>query len=148
MQTSVMILAALVVSLAPPASSDDTRSGDERKLLCAWEMIREVEDGKEVEIDTHKRAKLTFARGGRWKVEVDGKVIGEGTAVLDTGKMPKTIDYTFTAGEQKGAKFLAIYKLDPDRFEHCGVLKGDRPAEFSSKPGSGRSWTVFRRVKQ
>jgi uncharacterized protein (TIGR03067 family) len=111
-------------------------------------LVREVEDGKDVTTDELKKTKLTFDRDGKWKVEVDGKLIGQGTAVLDPGKKPKTIDYMFTGGDAEGMKFIAIYELDGDTYRHCGVLKGDRPTEFASKPGAGQTLTEFRREKK
>ena len=108
-------------------------------------MSQKIDDGKHNAAAEATKNKLTFDDAGNWKVEIDGKVVGEGTATIDPSKKPKTIDYTFTKGEGAGAKFFAIYELNGDSFRHCGVLKGTRPSEFSSRAGSGQILTTFRR---
>jgi len=116
-----------------------------KKLQGTWQLVDEIDDGKDLLAEEARRIKLTFDMAGRWKVESDGKVVGEGTATINPVGKPKTIDYAFAQG---GGKFVAIYELDGDSFKHCGVLKGARPSEFSSKPGSGQILTVFRRVNK
>lgn len=118
-----------------------------RQLEGRWQLVSETDDGKEMPAAEAKKIQLTFEPGGKWQVRLDGKVVGGGTLTLDPRPRPKTLDYLFTEGEQKGARFTAIYELDGATFRHCGVLKGDRPADFSAKAGTGRSLTVFRRIR-
>lgn len=142
--TKWLLMALLSVGLiAAGRPIQDDVSAEVKKLRGTWWLVEEIDDGKQMPAEEAKKNKLTFDIAGRWKVEIDGKVVGEGTARLDPTKEPKTIDYTFTSG----AKFLAIYELNGDLFRHCGVLKGARPTEFSSKAGSGQILTVFRRDK-
>lgn len=132
------------VLVAAGESSQGDVSEELKNLRGAWRLVEEIDDGKLMPAEEASKNKLSFDSAGRWKVEIDGKVVGEGTAVVDPAKKPKTIDYTFTSG----GKFVAIYELDGDLFRHCGVLKGTRPTDFSSKPGSGQILTVFRREKR
>ncbi len=144
--TKDLLLASVCfVILAADKPKETDVQAELKKLHGTWRLVKETEDGKEMPAEEAKKAKLTFDQTGNWKVQVDGKVIGAGTAVLDPGKKPKTIDYTFTEGEAKGTKFWAIYELDRDSFKHCGVLKGARPTEFTAKAGSGRTLTMFKR---
>ena len=142
--------------VAPGKPAHDETIAEMKKLRGTWRLVDEIDDGKRTPAGEAKNTKLTFEialasssfRPLEWKVEVDGKVVGEGTAAINPTSNPKTIDYLFTHGEETGNSFHAIYELDGDSFRHCGVLKGSRPSEFSSKPGSGQILTTFRREKR
>jgi uncharacterized protein (TIGR03067 family) len=135
-----------VISMPIGKSTQDDVSAELKKLRGVWTLVEEIDDGKPMPAVEASKNKLTFDDAGRWKVEIDGKVVGQGTATINPTGKPKTIDYTFTQGDTPGAKFWAIYELKEDLFRHCGVLTGTRPTEFSSKPGSKQILTTFRRV--
>ena len=80
-------------------------------------------------------------------MEVNGKTIGGGSFKIDPGKNPKTIDYTFAEGVEKGKTFAAIYELTGDSFRHCGVMNGARPTDFSAAAGSENYLVSFERAK-
>lgn len=140
------ILSIALVAAGRPAQQDDV-SAERKKLSGTWRLVDEIDDGTRTPAGEAKKDKLTFDITGAWKVESDGKIVGEGTCAIDPTKKPKTVDYTLTKGEGAGLRFIAIYELDGDLFKHCGVLKGARPSKFSSEPGSGQILTVFRREK-
>jgi uncharacterized protein (TIGR03067 family) len=145
----LMIMAILSVALvAVGKPTQDNVSAELKKLSGTWRLVDEFDDGTQTPAGKAKKDKLTFDTTGKWKVESEGKVVGEGTCTIDPTRKPKTIDYTLTMGEAAGTRFIAIYELDGDLFRHCGVLKGNRPSEFSSKPGSEQILTTFRREKQ
>src|SRR5262245_41576468 len=146
-RTYLLVSPLLAVLLTAATSRGEDVAAELMRLQGTWNLVSEIDDGKEMPAEEAKKIKLIVDGAGKWKVEVEGKVVGEGTAVLDPGKKPKTIDYTFTGGAQKGEKFLAIYELEGVTFKHCGALTGARPTEFASRPGSGRSLTMFRREK-
>ena len=142
----LVVLSCLAFAVGYPAP--DEASEEFNRLRGQWRLVSEIDDGKPMPADqVGKKNILTFDATGKWVVEIDGKVVGEGTARIDPARKPKTIDYTFSKGEVAGGRFEAIYELDGDSFRHCGVLKGARPSEFSSKPGSGQILTTFRREK-
>ncbi|MEK6299594.1 MAG: TIGR03067 domain-containing protein [Acidobacteriota bacterium] len=143
----LMITFFSVVLVAAASPAQDDASAELKKLRGTWRLVDEIDDGTRTPAGEAKKDKLTFDIRGNWKVESDGKVVGEGTATFDPTKKPKTVDYTLTKGEAAGTRFIAIYELDGDLFKHCGVLKGTRPSKFSSEPGSGQILTVFRREK-
>ncbi|MFY9610966.1 MAG: TIGR03067 domain-containing protein [Blastocatellia bacterium] len=143
----LMALLSVVLVAAGKPTQDDV-SAELKKLSGTWRLVEEIDDGKQMPSEEAKKNRLTFDVAGRWKVEVDDKVVGEGTATIDPTSQPKTIDYTFTQGEGAGTRFVAIYELNGDSFRHCGVLKGTRPSEFTSKAGSGQILTTFRREKR
>ncbi|HYV05804.1 MAG TPA: TIGR03067 domain-containing protein [Blastocatellia bacterium] len=138
----VTLLSIVIVAAAKPGQD---ASAEWKKLAGTWRLIDEIDDGTRTPAGLAKKDKLTFDLIGAWKVESDGKIVGEGTATIDPTKKPKTIDYTITKGEAAGTKFLAIYELDGDVFRHCGILNGARPSKFLSEPGSKQILTVFRR---
>ncbi len=64
---------------------------------------------------------------------------------IDPSKKPKTIDYDVIDGPTKGKRHLGIYELDGDTFKSCfGAPGAERPTDFTSKPGDGRTSTVTR----
>jgi uncharacterized protein (TIGR03067 family) len=140
-----VMLSVVVLAIGTPAQDDV--SAELKRLRGSWRLVDEIDDGRQMpKVESQKYNILTFEITGNWKVEIDGKVVGEGTAKIDPTRLPKTIDYIFT-GEHAGGQFIAIYELSGDSFRHCGVLQGNRPSEFSSKPGSGQILTTFRREK-
>ena len=143
--TKWLIMTLFSVVIVAAAKSGQDAPTEWQKLAGTWRLIDEIDGGTRTPAGLAKRGKLTFDLTGAWKVESDGKIVGEGTATIDPTKKPKTIDYTITKGEAAGTKFLAIYELDGDVFRHCGILKGARPSKFLSEPGSGQILTVFRR---
>jgi uncharacterized protein (TIGR03067 family) len=75
------------------------------------------------------------------------KTVGGGQYVIDPDKYPKTIDYTFSEGDEKGQTFRAIYETSADSFMHCGVMNGERPKTFSAEVGSESYLVTFERIK-
>lgn len=145
-----MRTALFVVSLlTTPLRADDVTT-DLKKLQGVWRIESEINDGKAMPAEEAKKIRVTYADDGKWKVEVDGTVVAEGTTVLNPTAKPKTLDYTVTRGDERGSIFLGIYELHGETFRHCGVTKGhgERPTDFSSKPGSGRFLVTFKRVSK
>ena len=63
----------------------------------------------------------------------------------DPAKSPKAIDYKNLAGSNKGKSQLGIYEFTGDTVQFCIAPPGKpRPADFASKPGDGRSYTVWK----
>jgi len=66
-----------------------------------------------------------------------------GTYKLDTTTNPKTIDVVTELDTSKG-----IYRLEGDNLKICGVSTGEeRPAEFTTKPGTKQVLFVLKRQK-
>jgi len=74
----------------------------------------------------------------------DREVAHEVPFTIDPTTTPRSV--TDTIGE--GRQIRGIYKLEGDSLTSCVARIGeDRPGEFDSKPGSGHTLRVFRRVK-
>src|SRR5262249_3905919 len=127
MKRSLLMVSVLALFLGEVRLQGQDAKVELTKLHGTWRLIKEIDDGKEMAEPESKDIRLTFSKDGTWQVEASGKVVGKGTMKIDSAKKPKTIDYTFTDGDQKGMKFIAIYELDGDTYKHCGVSKGDRP---------------------
>jgi uncharacterized protein (TIGR03067 family) len=66
----------------------------------------------------------------------------------DPSKNPKAIDYQMTEGFTKGKTQLGIYELDGDTFKSSfSAVGAERPKDFTSKPGDGRTVSVWKREK-
>ncbi|HEX6774404.1 MAG TPA: TIGR03067 domain-containing protein [Methylomirabilota bacterium] len=93
---------------------------------------------------------LTFA-GHRFTIRSKGKVIYQGTYIIDPCAKPATIDFRNTAGEMKGKTWLGIYEMEGDVLRICDnaddVAKG-RPAAFVAGAGSGHILISFRGMKR
>jgi uncharacterized protein (TIGR03067 family) len=66
----------------------------------------------------------------------DGSIVIKGFFKLDPTRVPKTIDWTDTFGEDAGKTFLAIYSLEGDQLVFCAADDAqERPTEFRTGPG-------------
>jgi uncharacterized protein (TIGR03067 family) len=139
-----MLLAAALIL---PACKDNLQMSEMRGLQGRWHLVKEVHNGVETPKDEIRNGYLTFDAENIWRVEANGKPIGGGQYVIDSDKYPKTIDYTFSEGEEKGQTFRAIYEASTDSFIHCGVMNGERPKTFSAEAGSENYLVTFERIK-
>src|SRR5262249_33921941 len=86
---------------------------------------------------------------GEVTVYINGGVYLKAKYKIDPTKTPKTIDYMLTDGQGKGMTSLGIYELNEenDTLKCCFAFPGkDRPEEFSSRKGSQRTLTTWRKV--
>jgi uncharacterized protein (TIGR03067 family) len=68
---------------------------------------------------------------------------------LDRSKNPNHIDYVNLQGANKGKSQLGIFELSGASLKMCVAPPGQpRPADFSSKRGDGRNYTVWRLDKK
>jgi len=87
-------------------------------------------------------------KGDETTTTMGGQMFLKAKITLDPSKKPKTIDYQMTDGFTKGKKQLGIYEVDGDTFKSCfGKPDAERPTDFTSKPGDGRTLSVWKREK-
>ena len=70
-----------------------------------------------------------------------------GRIVLDSSARPARIDLKFESGPQKGTVNLGIYRLGRNSWTLCLAMRGSRPPEFRSAPGSGIAVETLVRAK-
>jgi uncharacterized protein (TIGR03067 family) len=81
-------------------------------------------------------------------VTVGGLLIMKAKFTIDPSRKPKTIDYQMIDGQTKGKKQLGIYQIEGDTVKFCfGSPGSERPPDFTSKPGDGRTLSVWKRKK-
>ncbi len=149
----VIVLATLTISSAWAAQKEPAKDEKEAvkkeliKLQGEWSMISGSADGTAMP-EAMLREMKRICKGDETTTTMGGQVYFKAKITIDPSSKPKTIDYQMTEGFTKGKKQLGIYELDGDTFKSCfGKAGGDRPKEFTSKPGDGRTLSVWKRDK-
>jgi RNA polymerase sigma factor (sigma-70 family) len=128
---------------APKKDADATKQ-ERKKFEGTWRVVSCEVNGKKLK---DFEGQVVYDAEGKWKQQTgDGTTLEEGTSLIDAGKKPRTIDFTVTKGDGKGTTLLAIYEfLGEGRYRVC-IGGAERPEDFSTKPGSGRTLNVLQRV--
>ncbi|MBI3462733.1 MAG: TIGR03067 domain-containing protein [Planctomycetes bacterium] len=110
-----------------------------------WKLIDTVVDGRELPVAPGTMMEI---RGESYTVTIGGKMVESGTLKHgEPGKDPHEIDFMPTLGPNAGKILAGIYRIEQDISLGCHAAPGQpRPTEFSSKPGSGHSLSIWRRV--
>ena len=143
------LLIGLVVSVISQAWADDSdaRKQDMARLQGAWSMVSGSADGQPMPAQMLKQMKRV-CKGDEATTTMAGRVYLKAKITIDPSKKPKTIDYQMTEGFTKGKTQLGIYEVEGDTFRSCFAKPGDqRPADFTSNPGDGRTLSVWKREK-
>ncbi|HYT61420.1 MAG TPA: TIGR03067 domain-containing protein [Haliangiales bacterium] len=141
--TLLIVLAASAISLAWAEDNEATRK-DMAQLQGEWSMVSGTADGFPIP-DTMLPNSKRVCKGDELTATVGGQLVMKARITIDPSKKPKTIDYDVIDGPTKGKRHLGIYELDGDTFKSCfGAPGAERPTDFTSKPGDGRTSTVTR----
>ena len=148
------IRSALLIGLAALVNSrargEDTEAAkkDLSQLQGEWSMASGSRDGQALPDDMLKNSKRV-CKGDETTVVVGGQLLMKAKFTLDPSKKPKSIDYRITGGANAGKTQLGIYELDGDTLKFCFSTPGkDRPADFATKAGDGRTSSVWKREKK
>jgi uncharacterized protein (TIGR03067 family) len=141
-----LLLAA--VMLAPAwAVENEAIKKDMAQLQGEWSMVSGSADGHPVPESMLKQMKRV-CKGDETTTTSAGSLFFKAKITIDPSKKPKTIDYQMTDGFTKGQKQLGIYEVEGDTFRSCfGKPGAERPTDFTSKPGDGRTLSVWKRNK-
>ncbi|MEK7806729.1 MAG: TIGR03067 domain-containing protein [Chloroflexota bacterium] len=125
------------------AANDETAKDEMKNLEGTWQLLSAMKDGKETPAEVVKKIRVAI-RGGKHTVYFGDEVAAkEIPFAVDPTKSPKTTVDTLPGGKE----IKGIYKLEGDMLTSCVAETGkDRPSEFDSKPGSGHTLRVFKRV--
>ena len=149
MKIHSFILFAAVLLLALETHGEDKGQEDVAKLTGTWACISAVNDGKALAEGTAQKLRLTLTKDRGYKTERGKQVLFDSTYKIDPSKQPKHIDLIGTEGENKGKTAQGIFVLEDDRLKICYTMPGkERPKEFESKPGSGATLIIWKRLKQ
>jgi uncharacterized protein (TIGR03067 family) len=153
MRRFAMVFAFLVagggLSVAAGDAKEEAVVKDLTALKGTWRVVSATRDGNKLTDEQIKNIRFTIGEGGQALVKNGEQILFEGTIKIDPTKIPKTEDAQTSEGENKGKTTLSIYEIEGDTLKICSAEPGkDRPAEFSSKPGSGHFLRVFKREKK
>jgi uncharacterized protein (TIGR03067 family) len=110
-------------------------------------MVSGSADGQPTPDSMRKQMKRV-CKGDETTTTMGGQIFLKAKITLDPSKQPKTIDYQMTDGFSKSKTQLGIYEVEGDTFKACfGKPGAERPADFTSQPGDGRTLSVWRREK-
>lgn len=124
-----------------PMPSDPTvvRVQEElERFRGVWKQIAYERDGEKEPLDEEQgwEPRTTFTDREFVVTLADGSVPIRGTYRIDPTRVPKTVDWSDTIGDDAGQTLLAIYSLDGDRLTFCAAHPGlERPKEFRTQPG-------------
>jgi len=144
MKKSLLILAAVALV----AAKDDANKKDMEKLQGDWAAVSMVRDGMDIPRDD-AQAFFRTVKGDKYSVFRYDQVVNKWTFTIDATKNPKTMDVLPEGVDDKSKASLGIYEFDGDKLKVCFATPGkDRPADFTSKEGSGHALTVWEREKK
>ena len=135
-----------LLALVGPVFADDTKEGSRsEEYLGTWRQVAVVIDGKDTPVG---RATLMVVTKEGYAVTIDGQPYQKGKAKVVGGDSPRRSDVVIKEGVGAGATVPQITKVDGDVLIGCQArVGGERPTEFTSRPGSGRILSVWVRVK-
>jgi uncharacterized protein (TIGR03067 family) len=144
-----LFLSAVIPLAVAGDAKDEAIKKDRMKFEGTWQVVSLDIDGNKAEEQDAKKITVVNEADGKWRLEVEGKVIARGTNEMDPTKKPKAIDLTETEGDDKGKTALGIYEIGDDERKVCYAKAGmERPDDFSAPAGSGRILAVLKRLKK
>lgn len=136
--------------MARPAKRATVERGDDgpaTELEGEWQMVSGIMAGKAMDDETVAWVKR-LTRGRRTTVTAGPQLMMEFEFTHDETKSPKTIDYSHTAGANKGKQQLGVYELAGGKLTILMSTPGEpRPTRVDAAPGKGGTLTVWKRAK-
>jgi uncharacterized protein (TIGR03067 family) len=137
-------LAAVTFSSAWAQQNEAVKT-DMAQLQGEWSMVSGSADGQSMPDQMLKQMKRV-CQGDEITATMGGQLFFKARITIDPSKKPKTIDYQMTEGLTKGKKQLGIYEVEGDTLRSCfGRPGAERPTDFTSKPGDGRTLSMWKR---
>ncbi|MFT3882622.1 MAG: sigma-70 family RNA polymerase sigma factor [Gemmatales bacterium] len=120
---------------------------DQTFLAGEWTMVSGERDGQTLPDDIVEGMKRVAA-DGETTVTLSGQRFMRAKYTIDPTQKPKTINYVLTDGPNLGKTQLGIYEIiDDNLVRFCFAAPGtERPKDFTTKAGSNRTLSVWRRV--
>jgi uncharacterized protein (TIGR03067 family) len=131
---------------APKKARRTRKAGPATELEGEWRMVSGVMDGKPMDASTVQWVKRV-TRGNQTTVTAGPQTLMEFYFAIDAARSPASIDYTHTAGANKGKTQLGIYQLNGDRLTIFVAAPGaGRPEQFEAAPDKNGTLTVWKRA--
>ena len=145
--TAFLIGSAAVAISNAWAENSEAIKKDSAQLQGEWSMVSGSTDGTAMP-DAMRETAKRVCKGDETTVTVGPQLIMKAKFTIDPSGKPKTIDYQMIDGPTKGKKQLGIYELAGDTVKFCfGSPGAERPPDFTSKPGDGRTLSEWKRKK-
>ena len=142
----VIALATIAIYSARPEENEAVKK-DMGLLQGEWSMVSGAADGQTMPAEMMTQMKRV-CKGDEATTTMSGRIFIKAKITIDPSKKPKTIDYLMLDGFTKGKKQLGIYEVEGDTFKACFAKPGaERPKDFTSEPGDGRTTSVWKREK-
>jgi len=132
--------------------TDEVTLKDWAQLEGDWTIVSALENGTALKVDARSQTRNGVTIVSHYIKNQEDSIFGKNLLhqkaiyLIDGSK--KTIDYDITQGVHQGKKQLGIYKIEGDTVTFCFSPPGkERPDDFTSKPGSERTLTVWNRWK-
>jgi len=145
--TAILIgLAAVAISTAW-AEDNEAVKKDVAQLQGEWAMVSGSADGNAMP-DAMRETAKRVCKGDETMVTIGTQLLMKAKFTIDPSSKPKSIDYQMIDGPTKGKKQLGIYEIEGDTAKFCfGSPGSERPTDFTSTPGDGRTLSVWKRKK-
>ena len=123
-----------------------------KRFTGTWKVQSVTVNGRELpRAERSQNDQVVYDADGGWEQRSEGQTIYQGVVTaLDTGARYRAIDFKVVKGGTDAGKTVrAIYEfVDEDTYRVCYKGPGgERPADFSSKEGSGDTVCVLKRQK-
>jgi uncharacterized protein (TIGR03067 family) len=142
----VIALVATIMSLVG-AEENEAVKKDMALLQGEWSMVSAAADGQPMPAEMMSQMKRV-CKGDEATTTMAGRIFMKAKITIDPSKKPKTIDYLMIDGFTKGKTQLGIYEVEGDTFKACFAKPdAERPKDFTSQPGDGRTTSVWKREK-
>lgn len=137
--------AAAAQTVSGRARAAATRKALE-ELQGAWTLVSFEADGKQT-LGEDKSYIFAF-RGDKWSIHVGGRLSQGGTvASIEVKEKFNAIDLAITEGGGVGVTAISIYAVEGNTLKYLNCAE-PRATEFTTRPGDGRSFSIFRRAKR
>jgi uncharacterized protein (TIGR03067 family) len=147
MRVRTLAVLAVAVLIAADDRKEDAIKADKEKLQGTWRHVSVIGNGEKLPEDFVKRRRIIIKDDKITEKEGE-KTINEVAFKLDATKKPRVIDADPPGESGKDKTSLGIYSLEGDTLKFCFTDPGqERPTDFTSNPGSGRTLIVFKREK-
>src|SRR5436190_2840123 len=145
--TAILIGLAAAALSAAWAEDNDAAKKDMAQLQGEWSMVSGSADGNAMP-DAMRETARRVCKGDETTVTIGAQLFLKAKFTIDPSRKPKTIDYQMIDGPTKGKMQLGIYEVAGDTVKFCfGSPGSERPPDFTSKPGDGRTLSVWKRKK-
>jgi uncharacterized protein (TIGR03067 family) len=138
-----------VLMTASRAGDPGSAAADDHALIKGtWQLVYAESEGKLAPVERIRNVRVEIKEGTHSVYFGDQQVARDIHFTMNPQATPKTTDDTLNDGPEAEKQIHGIYELDDDSLLSCVAKVGqDRPKEFTTKPGSGHTLRVFKRVR-